>query len=225
MNTKHLKQFEKYNNGEMEPEEKAAFEKSLLQNMELNSSFKEYLSILEAIRDRDALELRIKLKEIREENSRNIMGSDFFRHSYNWLWMAALLTIMISFTVIVSLLITNMGSDNQVASDFNSVEIHEYSALDRELMKFEQRNMDFKLESPKDAIFFSKKDPLEFKWTVDPAFPLILELIDWEGKIVFSSGKYAVSPYLVKNDLPGGILVYRFRTETEACYIGFLFLK
>lgn len=225
MNTKYLKQFEMYNNDEMEPEEKAAFEKSLSLNMELNSSFKEYLSILDAIRDRDAMDLRIKLKEIREENSRNISGSDFFRHSYNWLWMAALLTIMISFTVIVSLLITKTGSDNQVASDFNSVEIREYSALDRELMKFEQRNMDFKLESPKDAIFFSKKDPLVFKWTVDPAFPLILELIDWEGNIVFSSGKYSISPYLVKSKLPGGILVYRFRTETESCYIGFLFLK
>jgi len=225
MNTQYLKQFENYYNDEMGPEDKALFEKSLSQNPELNASFKEYLSIYEAIGDQDTLDLRIKLKEIREESARNKNGSDFFRHNYNWLWMAALITIIISFTIITSLLIARVDWNQQVATELNAVDIQEYSALDRELMKFEQRNMDFKLESPGDSIFFSRKDPLLFKWTVNSTNPLILELIDWEGKIVFSSGKPAISPYLVKKNLPGGILVYRFRTKTEAYYIGFLFLK
>jgi len=225
MKTQYLKQFEKYYNGEMDPEEKASFENSILQDPELNSSFQEYLSIYDAIRDQDTLDLRTKLKEIREERARNKNRPDFFSHGYNWLWMAALLTIIISFTVIISLLITKIEWNDQVASELNSVEVLEYSALNRELMKFEQRNMDFKLESPKDSFSFNSKDDLLFKWTVDSVNPLILELIDWEGRIVFSSGKPAISPYLIKKKLPGGILVYRFRTDTEAYYIGFLFLK
>jgi hypothetical protein len=139
--------------------------------------------------------------------------------------MAALITIIISFTVIVSLMIARIDRKDQVASELNTIEIHEYSGLDRELMKFAKRNIDFKVESPKDSIFFDRKNPLLFAWTVNSTNPLILELIDWDGKIIFSSGKPATSPYLVKKKLPGGIIVYRFRTDTEAYYIGFLFLK
>jgi hypothetical protein len=225
MNINNLKQFEKYYNGEMDPEEKASFELLLSRDSALKAEFDEYLSIYEAIGDRETLDLRIKLKEIREENSRDKSSSDFFLHGYNWLWMAALLTIIISFTVIISLLISKPGVNTQVVSGLNNVETQEFSALERELRKFEQRNMDFSLESPKDKSFLSKKDPLVFKWTVNSTNPLILELIDWEGKIVFSSGKAVDSPYVVRKKFPGGMLVYRFRTTTETYYIGFLFLR
>jgi hypothetical protein len=50
-------------------------------------------------------------------------------------------------------------------------------------------------------------------------------LIDWEGKIVFSSGKPVTSPYLVKKKFKEGVLAYRFRSETESYYLGFLFLR
>jgi hypothetical protein len=225
MNTKYFKQFEKYYNGEMEPEEKASFEKSLEQDQELNASFKEYLSILEAIGDKETIDLRIKLREIREESARDKNKPDFFRHSYNWLWMAALITIILSFTVIVSLLIARVEWKDQLISDLYTVDSQDYSALDRELMKFGKRNMDFKLLSPADSLFFNRKDPLLFSWAVNSTNPLILELIDREGKIVFSSDKPAISPLVVNKRLPPGILVYRFRTDTDAYYIGFLFLK
>jgi len=225
MNTNNLKQFEEYHNGEMGPEEKALFEKQLSQNPSLNAEFKEYLSVYEAISDSDTLDLRIKLKEIREENARGKIGGNFLNYSNNWLWVAALLTIIISFTVIVTLLISRPDVNSQVLADFNPVETEVHSALDRELIKFEQRNMDFRIESPNDELFHSRKDPLIFKWAVNSPDPLILELIDWEGKIVFSSGKAVESPYLVGKKLPGGIMVYRFRTHKESYFIGFLFLK
>jgi hypothetical protein len=224
MNTKYFNQFERYYNGEMQPGEKASFEEALAQNPELNAAFKEYLSIYDAISDKDMIDLRIKLREIREEAARDRNKPDFFRHGYNWLWMAALITIILSFTLIVSLLIARVDLKEQLVSEFNTVDTQEYSSLDRELMKFGKR-MDFKLESPDDSLFFNRKDPLLFKWTVNSMNPLILELIDREGNIVFSSGKPALSPYVVNKRLPPGILVYRFRTDTEAYYIGFLFLK
>jgi hypothetical protein len=225
MNTKYIKQFEKYLDGEMDPEEKAMFEESLLNNAEKHSSFMEYQSIYEALGDQDTIDLRIKLKEIREENAKKRNSADFLGHGYNWLWLAALITVIISFTVITSLLIAKVKSDEQLAFELNPMEIEKYSALDRELLRFEQRNIDFKLESPGNSIFINRKDPLVFKWTVDSTNPLIFEVIDREGKIIFSSKKPVKSPYLIDEKLPVGMLVYRFRTAIESYHIGFMFLK
>lgn len=225
MKTKYLKLLEKYYNGEMEKAEKVSFEESLSQNPELNAANDEYTRICEAIGDAEVLDLRVKLRELKNERNRNNYGADFFMHNRNWLWLAALITIIISFTVIVSLLITNSAWKEQAATEIKSVEYDEYSALNRELMKFKQRKTNFTLESPVDSIFHSRKDPILFQWAVDSANMLILDLIDWEGKIVFSSGKPVGSPYMVKKRLPEGLLIYRFRSETESYYMGFLFMK
>lgn len=225
MNTNNLKQFEDYYNGEMGPEEKASFEESLLKDPALNASYNEYLGIYEAIADQDSLELRIKLKEIREENARKKNSSDFFGYGYNWLWMAALLTIIISFTVIVSIMITRVDNEDKFVSASNAIVLPAYSALDIELKRFEQRNVEFNLESPKNVISYTRKDPLLFRWTVNATNPLILDLIDLDGHIVFTSGKYIESPYILNKKLPEGMLVYRFRTESESFSIGFLYLR
>lgn len=225
MKIKYLKLLEKYYNGEMDVEEKASFEESLLHNTELNTANNEYLGICEAIGDPETIDLRIKLRELRNERNRNNYGADFFMHSRNWLWLAALITVIISFTVIVSLLITTTEWKEQVATETKLYEFDEYSALNGELMKFKQRKTNFILESPADSIFHSRKYPILFQWTEDSTHMLILDLINWEGKIVFSTGKPVESPYLVKKKLPEGILVYRFRSETESYHLGFLFIK
>jgi hypothetical protein len=225
MNTKYLKLLEKYYNGEMEPAERASFEESLSQNTELNTAYLEYLSIYEAIEDQETLDLRNKLRELRDEKYRNNNGTDFIMRNRNWLWLAALITVIISFTVIVSLLITKSDWKDQSASGLESFEVYDHNGLNRELMKFEQRKTNFALESPKDSVFHNRKDPILFKWTVDTTTPLILDLIDWEGKIVFSSGQAVTSPYVVNKKLQEGILAFRFRSDTESYYLGFLFLK
>lgn len=225
MNTKYLKILEKYHNGEMEPSEKASFEESLTHNPELNAAYQVYLSIYEAIGDNETLDLRRKLKELRHGTNRDNNGTDFIMRNRNWLWLAALITVIISFTVIISLMITKTDWKEQSASGTNAIEVYDYNGLNRELMKFTQRKTDFKLESPKDSVFHNRKEPIIFKWTVDTTSPLILDLIDWEGKIVFSSGKPVTSPYLVKKKFKEGVLAYRFRTETESYYLGFLFLR
>jgi hypothetical protein len=225
MKTKYLKLFEKYYNDEMDSTEKTSFETSLSANPELFAAYKEYLSIYEAISDYETLDLRVKLKELREEKNKRINGMDFFMHNRNWLWLAALITIIISFTVIFSLLITTTEWTEQTASDLKTFEVNEFSAFDREIMKFKQRETNFKLESPKDSVFHKLEYPILFQWTVDSTSRLILDIIDWEGQIVFSSGKPVDSPYLVKKKLPEGILVYRFRSETETYYLGFMFVK
>jgi hypothetical protein len=225
MNTKYLKIFEKYHNGEMEPSEKASFEESLTRDPELNASYQEYLSIYEAIGDQDTLDLRNKLRELRNEKNRNDNGANFINRNRNWIWLAALITVIISFTVVISLLITKADWKEQSAAGLNSIEVYDYNGLNRELMKFKERKTNFALESPKDSVLHDRREPILFKWTVDTTSPLILDLIDWEGKIVFSSSQPVTSPYLVKKKFKEGVLAYRFRSDTESYYLGFLLLR
>jgi hypothetical protein len=225
MKTNDLKLFERYYNGEMDSTEKAAFEKSLTEDLELNASYHEYLSIYEAIGDKETMDLRIKLREIREQHARKKKGRDFLDQGNNWLWMAALITVIISFSIITSIIISRQHDKEQFASEFIIPEYKEMSDFDRELMKFGMRNMEFKLESPVDSIFLNRKNPITFKWTVNSSNPLIIELIDYKGRIVFSTVDPVGSPYKINKPLPGGIMVYRFRTEKETYHLGFLYLR
>jgi hypothetical protein len=225
MKTDQLKQFEAYYNGEMEPAEKDAFEALLKEDGNLKADFEEYLSIYEAIGDRETMDLRLKLKEIRDEKTRSRFGHDFFKHSYNWLWMAALLTIIISITVIVSLLISQPEMNRQIVTGIESIEPEKFSALDLELNKYARRNIEFNLYSPVNQLFINRKEPITFIWSVDSSDPLILELINWEGTVVYSSRKPVSSPFIVKKKFTSGIFVFRFRTCTEAYYMGLLFIR
>ena len=226
MKTKNLKLFEKHHNGQMSPEEKEDFDRLLASDLELGTEFKEYLSIYDAISDQDTLDLRIKLKEIRDENSKRRETFDFFSHGYNLLWAAAMLTIIVGFTIIISLLITNIEKNKQVIADYVPViSTPSNSQLERELMRYEQRHSDFKLQSPLNPIIYRNITPIEFKWTISTTNGLIIELIDGNGNIVYSSGKRVTSPHIVKRRLPSGVLLFRFRTETEAYFLGFILLK
>ena len=225
MKAKHFDLFERYYNGEMEPGEKASFEESLAGDPALNAAYQEYLSIYEALGDRETLDLRTKLKEIREENSRIRKGNNFLSQGYNWLWMAALITVIISFTTIISLMIKRMDARDGYTAEITAMEKPSLSELDRELLRFDQRQIEFNVDSPRDTIFFDRKDPLVFRWSVDSTEPIMLELIDWRGKIVFSSGLSVKSPYIVDKRLPAGFLTFRFRTETETFKLGFIYLR
>jgi hypothetical protein len=225
MKTKNLALFEKYYNDEMDPEARKAFEESLSSDPELNASFREYLSIYEAINDKDALDLRIKLRELREENSKGGNVSDFFMQGYNWVWVAALLVVIISFSVILSLLVTNIERHKELMAKATEVQPTTIGPLDREIMRFEQRHSDFNLAMPDDPIIYINKETLEFQWTVTTTESLMLELINWDGNIIYSSGKSVISPYVVKANLPAGSVVFRFRSETESYHLGILFIK
>lgn len=225
MKTKDLIQFELYCNGEMEPDEKEAFEESLEKDPELKASYQEYLDIYEAIADKETLELRMKLKEIREENSRSKPAGDFLGQGYNWLWMAALITVIISFTTLVGIMIRRIEMREKFAYTYSTPEKQDTGGLDRELTRFGQRQVNFNIESPKDSLYLSRSHPILFKWTVDSTEPLILDLINGQGIIVFSSGGPVQSPFIVDAWLPGGIIAYRFRTKTEVFRIGFLYMR
>jgi hypothetical protein len=106
-----------------------------------------------------------------------------------------------------------------------TVEIKDYDGLGRELSRFKQRNTNFNLLSPEDSAYHRRRDSILFQWSVDSTDCFILDFIDWEGTIVYTTGKPVESPYLLKKKLPEGAFVFRFRTETESYYLGYLLIN
>lgn len=59
---KYLKRFEGYQNGDLSSEEEKAFTHSLSQDKDMNAAWKEYLKMMEAFSDKEAISLRVKLE-------------------------------------------------------------------------------------------------------------------------------------------------------------------
>lgn len=226
MKTKYLKLFDQYNSGELDPQERESFERRLEEDSAFAASYREYMELIDAISDRESLELRSALKQIRKDmKSDRFSGNDFLKFNFNWLWVAALMTAIICFTLVVTMMVKDVRIRKEIASIYESSAVIEYSGLDHELKRFNQRNVNFNLVEPEDKISINRKKPVLFSWTDNSTDPLILELINWQGTIIFTTGEPVTSPYLIRKTLPAGVMAYRFRTETEAYGIGFLFFN
>jgi len=67
---KYLESFEAYYAGEMDPGEKALFEKQLEQDAAFRAAWEEYLAMMKAFSDKEAVSLRVKLEKAWEEQYR-----------------------------------------------------------------------------------------------------------------------------------------------------------
>lgn len=224
MKTKYLKLFERYHNGEMEEPEKEKFQSQLQIDLEMANDFREYLSIYEALKDRETLELRSKLNEIKDEFRQSRKKDRFMNDKTNWLLVAALFILIAGITLITSFFVLTLKEQKKYVASVEAGFFKEYVALDAELSRFDQRNVGFTLLEPESPFSLDRNKPLKLSWTVNSDDPLILELINWDGKIIFSSKGNVKSPYVIKRPLPAGIFIYRFRTSTQAYGLGFLFL-
>ena len=79
---KHLPIFEAYVNGELNAIEKQAFEKDLQRNSNMHAAWKEYCAMMDAISDKEAISLRLKLDVTfnRQQQGRRI------KHLSNNIW-------------------------------------------------------------------------------------------------------------------------------------------
>lgn len=225
MKTKNFKLFEKYYNKEMSDPEREQFERSLETDQEMNASFKEYLSIYDAISDKETLDLRRKLTDISKEEGVDQKTTDFLGQGRNWLWMAALMTILICLTTIIYMFFDRLEKREKFLTEVYHGIYTNPGNLERELTKFDQRNVGLEVDAPGDTIFIDRHGPIYFQWHFDFEEPLILDLIDQQGNVIYNSGRFITSPFTVKGSFPGGLVVYRFRTEKEFYYMGFMFLK
>lgn len=216
MKTKHLKLIEKYYNGEMSPEEKETFELNRKNDPSLDQAFIEYGQILEALKDMEVIELRKKLNELRAEGKSPGNIISFLRGDNNWIWLAALLILIVAMTVLLSYVTREMPKPE--IHYLTEVMIPDSGATDKlslELRKFSTRNNGMKLEVLTRGQGFFWRENINFYWTVDSTYNLLLDVLNQEGNIVFVSHQPLESPYVFKRRLRDGSYIFRFRDDKE----------
>lgn len=215
MKTNYLHLFEKYSNGEMSPDEEAVFKQQLEQDPTMESAFREYQQILEALDDPEMLNLRLKLRKLKEDESVKRNRYPFLNSGNNWVWLAALLTIVAGFTIAITLLVTNYSDrrhDPITYVDYFAQKARE--SLNAELMKYGTRKDGMHLVTPSDSSYFFVDGPVLFEWTVDSTYNMLMDVLDYRGKVVFRSYRPIQSPFLFTKELKTGMYIFRFRDNT-----------
>lgn len=225
MKIKYLKTLDRYFNGEMPEAEKAEFENALKTDTDLYQAYREYHKIIEAIGDQDTLDLRTKLRETREESKRSGHGRTFLDQGNTWIWLAAMLIIIVCFTFVTSLLVEEIQITRQYSNIGKTEVITGLARLDKELLKYGIRNDELTLSAPIIPCILDKNEDLYIEWKVDPSFSLVLELINGSGKVVYRSRKNVQSPYVVNKRLSAGFYVFRIRDKKDAFYQGIIYLQ
>lgn len=91
--SKYLKRFEAYQNGEMPPEEVQAFLKELDQDQEMLEAWKEYMAMMDAFSDKEAVSFRNKLERAFLRQHKNTVRS--FSHNIWYRVSAAAIVIVV----------------------------------------------------------------------------------------------------------------------------------
>ena len=180
---------------------------------------------MDALKDADVLSLRLKLKEISEEENEEGGRKRFLGNGRNWLWLAALLLILVSFGIVTALLVKDIQREKQLMADYMNDEMYSVSGLNKELMKYGMRSHGQVIQSPSDTCNMIMEGDILFSWTVDSTYNLLLDVINREGKVVFESYRPVQSPYLFENNYPEGIYVFRFRNDKETFSLTMVYLK
>jgi hypothetical protein len=225
MKTQYLKILEKYFNREMNSEEVSEFEKMLEKDRQLQSAYREYLLIMDSLQDNELLDFRSKLKEIRDEHYRKRIGGYFLNQNFNWMWMAALLIVIICMTVVTTMIISRLDTPAPVLASESKPVLSDLSLLEIELGRFIPRNLNFILQTPKDSSIVDYHGSLWFSWQVDSVSALNFELISRNGTIVFDSRGPVKSPYHFARPMKEGLYVFRFRDHQYSIFHGVIYLK
>ncbi len=229
MTARYLKRIERYLNGEMEFEERSAFEAELQKNNDLKKAYDEHLEIYDALHDREAIDLRLQLKDIHKEHVSGKKGRIFPLGSRNLLWLAA--------AVIISLGVASMviyyalqGSTNR---NFNlsanreqllDNEIYKLPHIYDELLKYRFRSEELDLKIPEDSSIYMRRQDIIFKWEFHSAYPVYLDIIEKNGDLVYESVKPVTSPHTVYKNLPRGVYIYRFHSDDVALTYGIFYV-
>lgn len=228
MKTKYLKIIERYLNDQMDQEEKQRFEGQLETNDELRREFDEFKAVYEAIGDTDTIELRKDLKEIGGEFKEKGERDDDRRDSSHWIWLAAVLIISLSVVSVTYLLMNSPFSPflYRVGAGQGRVDQQLYylDPVNAEIFKYKIRSENFHLEHPRDSVVVERRTDIAFRWTFTGKMPVYLDILNRNGKIVFSTGTPAQSPFLLLKNLSQGIYVYRFRTDSKTLHTGVFYV-
>ena len=228
MKAGNLKIFERYLNQEMGEEESGAFEASLAEDLSLKAEFEEYKRIYDAISDQEVLNLRRELKKI-SGSVRQKPGTGRFRGiDLGWFWLAALLIISLS---VVS--VTYLWVNSPLSSQFQGMllgsknmreHIYTLEPAFEELFRYRVRSEDFILDQPKDSAVMEKNSEIRFIWHNPSAQDVFFDVLNRNGRIVFTSGRPVESPFHLDRSLQRGVYIYRFRTTSRTLHMGLFYI-
>ncbi len=228
MKNHYLKFIERYLNGEMTEAEKNQFEKSLQEDPALKKEYEEHIAIYEALGDKETLELRRSLKKIGEEFDEKKNEKGRRRDLNNFLWIAAMLIISISFISVTYLLVKSPIASHifglKIGAHNIENQIYRLEPAYAEAVKYRVRSEGFHLAVPHDSLVVEKNADILFKWNLDIREPITLDVMNKFGKIVFSSKRSLTSPFVFDKNLPNGIYVFRFRTDKATLYTGLFYV-
>lgn len=214
----------------MEEEEKRAFEERLRSEKELREAYDEYRRLYDAINDKEALELRRKLKKIEAEyRRRNDRKGGIISMSF-WYWLAATMILAGGITLILLYLVTDSGISRQYS---------EYKSIDSIYLQGERfelpgnyylmknmmvRNTSFEFLGPRDSSVFRRGDRIELKWTSKTRSPLELKLYDNQGRILLEKASLTGNSLKVDMALGPGVYVYQFSLKGKVGHVGVFFV-
>jgi hypothetical protein len=228
MKSQHLKIFERYSNNEMDSREKAEFEERLRNDEVFLKDYEEYKEIYESIGDKEVIELRKQLKKIGGGISKNKKRGPGGGLDRRWFWLAAVFIVSLSIVSITYLWITSpMNSRFQgfgwLPEKTDSL-IYELDPTYKELLRYRVRSDEFNLDQPRDSLVVSRNSSIQFVWRSRISEPVYFDILNKNGKLVFSAGKPIESPFIFKEHLPRGIYVYRFRTPDITIHTGLFYI-
>lgn len=229
MTAKYLRRIERYLNGGMEFEERSAFEAELQKNTDLKKAFDEHLEVYDALQDRDAIDLRLQLKDIHREYMSGKKGRIYPLRNKNLIWLAAIVVISLG---IISLVIfySLQGSVNRnIKLSVNreqmiATKLYQLPHIYDEMLKYRFRSEELNLKTPEDSAIFMRRQDMVFTWELHSSFPVYLDIINRNGDLVYESLKPVTSPHIVYKNLSRGVYIYRFHSSSIALTYGIFYV-
>ena len=221
--------FQRYHDGEMNGDEKAAFERKLKDDQRMRRAYADFELLLQTAADKDALAMRKELKSFLKKRRKD--NTSWIRTLVLNPWSAAaaalfVLVIAVYF-IYINLFVDERAISQKMTSSLEQINWDDpaYSIPDEyvDLLKMDQRSNEFRFISPADSMVFVHGEKLKFYWKYAEE-DLGLDILDAEGAVIFHEGKIAEVPFEMKASFDNGAYLFRVRNNEEALHWGIFFV-
>lgn len=224
MKTKYFDLIENFLNDQMSDAEVRKFKKSLVSDPELAMEYGRHMEIYKAIKDTETIKLREQLVRIGRKYKNDQDARKSVVKDHKIYWIAALILVLISFTVIVYR-ITDTSQVQNYALETGDEDIYTMTGECRELMTVVARQENFTLIQPPDSAIYLKGQTVPFLWKSGLGRPISLDILNRQGKLVVSFSKFQDCQYEYLAMGNKGVYMFRFRDGEEVIKMGIFYIK
>jgi len=223
-----IEEFEKYFNGLMEDEERSAFKEKLEKDPELRKAFRFHEEMYNALRDKQAIELRKKLIYASRRYRKQDKGLFRFPGKRTRYLIAASMVITIGLAALIllqkdrlkifsgeELVLWLPGEDN--SPEFTLPE--SYYTFNKILYRGEEPDM----LTPVDSAVFKPGQTINFKWDHNIKPALDFYLCNWHDSTVLEK-KFSGTGFRIVAPEERGIYYYRVEEDSHLVKLGIFFI-